>query len=127
MLGGEFVVDVAAQRETFAQHLTHGGGKEIWSGRGTRRVILGDQPAHRHARKRVEQRQHGLPHGAPDVFKINIDPVRAGGGELFGKVGCTMIDSGIEAKFFDDSAAFLGAAGDAGRSCARELGELPNQ
>src|SRR5215468_7896575 len=36
VLGGEFVVDVAAQRETFAQHLTHGGGKEIWSGRGAR-------------------------------------------------------------------------------------------
>src|SRR5262245_26676777 len=35
MLGGEFVVDVAAQRETFAQHLTHGRGKEIWSGSGT--------------------------------------------------------------------------------------------
>jgi hypothetical protein len=68
-----------------------------------------------------------LPHGATDVFKINIDPVRAGSCELFGKVRCTMIDRGIEAKFFDDRAAFLGAASDADRSCARELGELPNQ
>ena len=127
MLGGEFVVDVAAQRETLAQHRTHGRGKEIWSGSGTRCVILGDQPAHRHARKGVEQRQHGLPHGATDVFKINIDPVWAGSRELLGKVRCTMIDSGIEAKFFEDSAAFLGAAGDADRFRARELGELPNQ
>jgi len=88
---------------------------------------LGDQPAHRHARKLVEQRQHGLPHGAADVFEINIDPIRTRSCELLGKVGCTMIDSGIEAEFFDDGAAFPGAAGDADRSRARELGELPNQ
>src|SRR5262245_38211795 len=81
-----------------------------WRGRGCRR-----------------QRQHGLPHGAADVFEINIDPVRAGSCELFGKVGCTMIDIRIEAKFFDDGAAFLRAAGNAARSRARELGELPNQ
>jgi hypothetical protein len=116
-----------AQSKTFAQYLTHGRGKKIWSGSGTRGVILGDQPAHRHAGKRVEQRQHSLPNGAADVFEINIDPIRAGSCELFGKVRCTMIDSGIEAKFFENRAAFFRAASDADSSCARELGELPDQ
>src|SRR5262249_32584507 len=54
VLGGEFVVDVAAQGETFAQHLAHGCGKKIWSGSGSGRVILGNESAHRHARKLVE-------------------------------------------------------------------------
>jgi hypothetical protein len=35
VIGGEFVIDVAAQGKTFAQHLTHGRGKEIWSGGGS--------------------------------------------------------------------------------------------
>jgi hypothetical protein len=38
-----------------------------------------------------------------------------------------MIDGGIEAKFFYYRAAFVGAAGDAHRFCASELGELPDQ
>src|SRR5215510_10796758 len=124
---GEFVVDVAAQSEALAQHLTHGCGKKIWSGSGSGCVILGDQPAHRHARKCVEQGQYGLPDGSPDVFEIEIDPVRAGSRELLGKVRRTMIDSGIEAKFFDDSAAFFGAAADADRARGRQLRELPDQ
>src|SRR5262249_58825123 len=107
--------------------LTHGRGKEIWPGSWTGCVVLGDQPAHRHARKCVEQGQHGLPDGSPDVFEIDIDPVRAGSRELLGKVRRTMIDSGIEAKFFDDSAAFFGTAGDADRLRASELRELPDQ
>src|SRR5258707_11763291 len=85
------------------------------------------KPAHRHARKRVEQEQHSLPNGAADVFEINIDPIRTGSYELFGKVRYAMINNGIEAKFFDDRAAFFRAAGDADSSCASQLGELPNQ
>src|SRR6516164_360365 len=90
-------------------------------------VVLGDQTAHRHARKSVEQRQHSLPNGAADVFEIDIDPIRTGSLEFFGKARCTMIDGGIEAKFFDNRAAFFGAAGDADRSRASQLGELPDQ
>src|SRR5262245_42938789 len=127
VLGGEFVVDVAAQSQTLAQNLTHGRGKEIWSGSGTRGVVLGDQPAHWDARKRIEQGQHGLPNGAADVFEIDIDAVRTGSLELFGKVGSPMIDGGIEAKLFDDGAAFFATAGDADGSCAGDFRELPNQ
>jgi hypothetical protein len=60
----------------------HGRGKEIRSGSGTRGVILGDQPAHRHPRELVEQGQHSLPNGAADIFEIDIDPVRIGSCEL---------------------------------------------
>jgi hypothetical protein len=35
-----------------------------------------------------------------------------------------MIDSGVEAKFFEEQAAFFGAAGDADRSCTGEFGEF---
>src|SRR5258707_11835404 len=76
---------------------------------------------------REGQGQHSLPNGAAAVFEINIDPIRTGSCELFGKVTYAMIDSGIEAKFFDDRVAFFGAAGDADSSCASHLGELPNQ
>ena len=127
VLSGEFIVDVAAQRKAFAQHFAHGGRQEIWSGSGTRGIILGDQPAYRHARKVIEQGQHSLPDGAADVLEINIDSLRTGGCELFVKIGCMVIDGGIEAKFFDDCAAFFGAARDADRSRAGELGELPDQ
>ena len=88
---------------------------------------MSDQAAYRHARKLVEQGQHSLPNGAADVFEINIDPIRTGSCELFGKVRCAMVDSGVEAKFFEKQAAFFGATGDADGSCASELGELPNQ
>jgi hypothetical protein len=71
---------------------------------------LGDQAAYRHARKLVEQGQHSLPNGAADIFEINVDPIRTGSCELFGKVRCAMIDSGVEAKFFEKQAAFFGAA-----------------
>src|SRR6516225_2324601 len=103
--GNPFIVDVAAQSKAFAQHLTHGWGKKIWSGGGTRGVILSDQAADRHARKIVEQGQHSLPNGAADIFEINIDPIRTGSCELFGKVRRAMVDSCIEAKFFEKQAA----------------------
>src|SRR5262245_23034211 len=127
VIAGEFVVDVAAQSKTLAQYLTHGRGKKIWSGSGTRGVVLGDQPAHRDAGKLVEQGQHGLPNGAPDIFEIDIDPIGTGSFELFGKVGYPMIDSDIEAKLVDNGAAFFGTAGDADGSCASDFRELPNQ
>jgi len=38
-----------------------------------------------------------------------------------------MVDSGIEAKFFDDSAAFFRTTGDSDRSRAGQLGELPDE
>ena len=68
-----------------------------------------------------------MPNGAADVFEINIDPIRTGSCELFGKVRCAMVDSGIEAKFFDDSAAFFRTTGDSDRSRAGQLGELPDE
>ena len=68
-----------------------------------------------------------MPNGAADIFEIDVDPIRAGSCELFGKVRCTMIDGGIEAKFFDNRTALFRAAGDADRCCASELGELANQ
>src|SRR5262249_33845770 len=74
-----------------------------------------------------EQRQHGLPHGAADVLEIDVDPVRTRSRKLFGKVGCTMVDRGIEPEIFEDGAALFGTAGDADRFRAGELGELPDQ
>src|ERR1039458_2153179 len=48
MLGGEFVVDEAAQGEAFCQYGAHGCGEQVWSGRLAGRTVLRDQSAHRH-------------------------------------------------------------------------------
>ena len=68
-----------------------------------------------------------MPNGAADVFEIHIDPIRTGSLQLSGKVGSPMIDSGIEAKLFDNGAAFFATAGDADSSCASDFRELPDQ
>src|SRR4051812_16588492 len=36
-------------------------------------VVMGDKPADRHPRERIEQREHRLEHGTADIFKIDVD------------------------------------------------------
>src|SRR5262249_47017292 len=62
----ELDVDEAADGQAFGQHRTHGRGEEVWPGSLAARVVLRDQPADRHPRILVQQRQHGLPDRAAD-------------------------------------------------------------
>ena len=114
--------------EALGQHRAHGRGEEVQPGGLAARIVLRDQPADRHPRERVEQRQHhGLPHGAADILEVHIDAVRAGRRELFSEVQEPMVDGRVEAQLLDNVAALVGAAGDADGARTAHLGELSDQ
>jgi hypothetical protein len=73
-------------------------------------IALRDQPADGHARETIKQGQHGLPNSAADILEIHVDAFRAGRCEHFRKVGRTMVDGSVEAKFLCSVAAFFRAA-----------------
>ena len=87
-------------------------------------VVMGDQAAHRHARKRVEQREHRLEHRAADILEIDVDALRAGVLQLGGQIRIAVVETGIEAELLHDVVALVLAAGDADRACALDLGDL---
>ena len=127
MLGGEFVVDEAAQGQALAQNFAHGRRQQVRPGLAAACIVLRDQPAYRHAREAVEQRQHRLPHGAADVLEIDIDALRAGSRQVLGEIGRAMIDRGVETQLLAHMPALVGAAGDADGAGAGHFGELPDQ
>src|SRR5216683_242019 len=100
MLASKFVVDESAQCQALAQNLAHGGRKSIRAVAGRRPIVLRDEAADRHPREVVEQRQHRLPDSSADIFEV---------------------------EFIPHEVAFLRAAGDTDRPCARELRELSDQ
>ena len=73
-------------------------GSAVRAGRQFGRVVLRDQPADRHARERIEQRQHRVEHRAADILEIDVDAFRAGGLELLGEIRRAVIDAGVEAE-----------------------------
>jgi len=108
-------------------NVTHGGGEKVGAGRRVLLVVLGDQPAEGNAGKFIEQRQHTLPDGSTDIFKIDVDSVRAGCRELVGEFGCPVIDGRVEAQIFEHITAFLGSARNSDGPCSSHPGELPNE
>ena len=98
----------------------------VRAGRRRLVVVVRDKPAHRHARADVEQRQHRVEHRAADVLEIDVDAVRAGGGEALGQLRIAAVEADVEAELFDRVAALVGAAGDADHARALELGDLPD-
>src|SRR5258708_7414776 len=87
----------AAQGEAPSQHFPQVRGKEVGPGSLDVSAILRDQPADGHARETIEQGQHGLPNGAPDILEIHVDAFWAGRGKLLRKVRRAMVDRGVEA------------------------------
>ena len=78
-------------------------------------VVLRDQPADGDARERVEQREHRVPHGTADVLEIDVDAVRARGGEAFGEIRRPVIDRGVEPQLVRHERQFALARRDADR------------
>ena len=68
--------------------------RSVWQTGG---VIAAHQPADRNPRRGVEQRQHRVKNLAADVFIINVNTLRAGLGQLFGKVRRAMVKADIKA------------------------------
>ncbi len=85
VLGGEVRHDEAADGEPLGQdrakHLRHAVARLGQLGR----AVLRDQPAHRNARKRIEQREHRVPHRPADILEIDVDAFRARGLQLLGE------------------------------------------
>ena len=73
---------------------------------------------------RVEQRQHGLEHGAADVLEIDVDALRASGGEPLAQPRLVVIQAGIEAEFLNGPVALCLAAGNADGTAALDLRNL---
>src|SRR4051812_9560097 len=88
------------------------------------RAVLRDQPTHRNARERIEQREHRVPYRAGDVLEIDIDAFRTCRLELLGHRSIAMVDAVIEAELVLDVLAFVGPARDADRARAFDPGDL---
>ena len=89
------------------------------------RVVAADQAAHRHPRRGIEQRQHRIEHLAADVFIINVNALRAGLRQLFGKIRCPMVEADVKAQRLDRIATLLAAAGNPDGAAAFKLSNLP--
>ena len=121
------VVDEAAQRQALRQDLEHRGGQSVRAVTAARSIVLRDQAADRDAREVAEQWQHRPPDRSADILEVHVDPVWTSSRQLGWKIGCTMIDRGVEAKVVFHERAFLRAAGNADGPRARELRELADQ
>ena len=76
---GEIGDDEAADGEALGQDVAQQQLRRFGPGRQFGRVVLRDQPAHRNARERIEQRQHRIEHRAADILEIDVDAFRARG------------------------------------------------
>ena len=68
--------------------------RSVWQTGG---VIAAYQPADRYPRCGIQQRQHRVKNLAADVFVVNVNALRAGLGQLFGKIIRTMVKADIKA------------------------------
>src|SRR6266436_6693205 len=59
-----------------------------------------------------------------NIFKIDIDAVGRGGGELFLPVRVLVVDSGVKAEIFRDPSAFVVGAGNTHDTAAMNLSNL---
>ena len=119
--------DEAADGEALRQDGAEDRGRAVGAGRQLGHVVVGDEPADRHAREVVEEREHRVPHRAADVLEIDVDALRAGGLELLREIRRAVVDGGVEAELLDQRSALVGAAGDADRAAALDLRDLADE
>src|SRR5215207_10204386 len=119
--------DETANGEALRQDGAEDRGGAVRSRRQLGHVVVGDEPAHGHAREVVEEREHRIPHRAADVLEIDVDALRAGGLELLREIRCAVVDGGVEAELLDQRSAFVGAAGDADGAASFELRDLADE
>ena len=68
---------------------------------------MGDEPANRDAGEVVEQREHGIEDLAADVLEVDVDPLGQASSGRSGKIGCAVVEAGIEAELVQDVGALL--------------------
>src|SRR4051794_31341717 len=91
-LGLEVPDDEAADGEALRQDGAEDRGGAVRSRRQLGHVVVGDEPAHWHAREIVEEREDRAPHRAADVLEIDVDALRGGGFELLREIRRAVVD-----------------------------------
>src|SRR5436853_708557 len=99
----------------------------IWAGGRLRGIVLRDQTAQRNARVEVDPAQHRIENFAADVFKINVDAVRAMLLQAVTDQFILVINRRIESEFFDQPATFFRAAGNADNAQTFDLADLADE
>ena len=87
----------ALHPDAFLEDGRHQQRQTIRPIRQTGGVIAAHQPADRNPGRGIQQRQHRVKHLAADVFVVDVNALRAGLGQLFGKVRCAMVKADIKA------------------------------
>ena len=105
-LVGEFTLNETTYREALCQDLPHDYGQTVGPFERASAIVVGDQAADGDARKGIEQGEDRIPYRSADVFEIDIDAVRAGGSQLFGKVRRPVIDDLVETQLVAHEGAF---------------------
>src|SRR5207237_8592905 len=94
VFGVGVVVDEAAYGEPLRENLPHGRGEPIRTVARWDAVVLRNEPGDRHARKNVEQRQHGFPDGYADVLEVDVDSLGTCRGQSRREIGGAVTDRG---------------------------------
>src|SRR6266699_4648926 len=112
--------DEALDAEALHQNVTETGEGRIFLG------IAGDKAAEHDAAVEIHAIQNFLHDFSANVFKIDVNAVGSGGGELLLPVRMLVVDGGVEAEILGDPGAFVVAAGDADDAAAVNFSNLSN-
>ncbi len=88
--------------------------------------IAGDEAADHDAPMKIHAAQDFLHDFPADIFKINVDAIGGGGGELFLPVRMLVVDGGVETEILGDPGAFVVGAGDTDDAATVDLSNLPS-
>src|SRR5258708_39083566 len=86
--------------------------------------IAGDEAATPHAAVKIHAVQNFLHDFPADIFKIDVDAIGRGGGQLFLPVRMLVVDGGVETEILGNPSAFVVGAGYADDSAAMNLSNL---
>ena len=113
--------------ETLQLHPVDQEGPEVFQAVGLGQVVLRNEPAQGDAGERVQAPQHGVEDLAPDVLEIDVDALRRRPGQIVRQPARLVVHASVKAEFLDDVAALFGSAGDADRTAAFDLRDLPDR
>ena len=74
---------------------------------------------------KVHPVEHGLHDFPTDIFKVDVNAIGSGSGELLFPRGVFVVDGGIEAEIVHDPSAFFIASGDTNNAAAVNFANLP--
>src|SRR5467141_2656244 len=112
--------------ETLQLHSVDQEGPDVFQAVGLAQVVSRNKPAQGDAGKRVQAPQHGVEDLAPDVLEIDVDALRSRLGQTVRQPARFVVHARVEAEFLDGVAALFASAGDADRTAALDLRDLPD-